>query len=49
MRDVRHYAIVAVTGVAAVTPPDPFSHLLGALLGIALYEALIELVDLTKS
>ena len=40
LRDFRRYAIVAITGVAAVlSPPDPFSMIAMALPTILLYEA----------
>ena len=42
LRDFRRYAIVAITGVAAVlSPPDPFSMIAMALPTILLYEAAI--------
>jgi sec-independent protein translocase protein TatC len=42
LRNFRRYAIVGMTGFAAVlTPPDPFSLMAGTLLGILLYEAAI--------
>jgi Sec-independent protein secretion pathway component TatC len=42
LREFRRYAIVGLTGLAAVlTPPDPFSLLVGVALGVALYEAAI--------
>ena len=46
LRDFRRYAIVAITGVAAVlSPPDPFSMIAMALPTILLYEAGIWRVD----
>ena len=46
LRDFRRYAIVAITGVAAVlSPPDPFSMIAMALPTILLYEAGILRVD----
>jgi len=46
LRSFRRYAIVAITGVAAVlSPPDPFSMIAMALPTILLYEASILLVD----
>jgi sec-independent protein translocase protein TatC len=46
LRDFRRYAIVAITGVAAVlSPPDPFSMIAMALPTILLYEAGIIAVD----
>ena len=42
LKDFRRYAIVAITGVAAVlSPPDPFSMIAMALPTILLYEAAI--------
>ena len=42
LRDFRRYAIVAITGVAAMlSPPDPFSMIAMALPTILLYEAAI--------
>jgi sec-independent protein translocase protein TatC len=42
LRSFRRYAIVAITGVAAVlSPPDPFSMIAMALPTILLYEAAI--------
>ena len=46
LRDFRRYAIVAITGVAAVlSPPDPFSMIAMALPTILLYEGAIIAVD----
>lgn len=46
LRQFRRYAIVAITGVAAVvSPPDPFSMIAMALPTIGLYEAAIYAVD----
>jgi sec-independent protein translocase protein TatC len=46
LRDFRRYAIVAITGVAAVlSPPDPFSMMAMALPTVLLYEAAILAVD----
>ena len=46
LRDFRRYAIVAITGIAAVlSPPDPFSMIAMALPTILLYEAGIWRVD----
>jgi sec-independent protein translocase protein TatC len=46
LRDFRRYAIVAITGVAAVlSPPDPFSMVAMALPTILLYEGAILAVD----
>jgi sec-independent protein translocase protein TatC len=46
LRSFRRYAIVAITGVAAVlSPPDPFSMIAMALPTILLYEAAILAVD----
>ncbi|MBX9587985.1 MAG: twin-arginine translocase subunit TatC [Hyphomonadaceae bacterium] len=46
LRDFRRYAIVGITGVAAVlSPPDPFSMIAMALPTILLYEAGIWRVD----
>jgi sec-independent protein translocase protein TatC len=46
LRDFRRYAIVAITGIAAVlSPPDPFSMIAMALPTILLYEAAILSVD----
>ena len=46
LRDFRRYAIVAITGAAAVlSPPDPFSMIAMALPTILLYEAGIWRVD----
>jgi sec-independent protein translocase protein TatC len=46
LRDFRRYAIVAITGAAAVlSPPDPFSMIAMALPTILLYEAGILRVD----
>jgi sec-independent protein translocase protein TatC len=46
LRQFRRYAIVAITGVAAVlSPPDPFSMIAMALPTILLYEAAILAVD----
>jgi sec-independent protein translocase protein TatC len=46
LRDFRRYAVVAITGVAAVlSPPDPFSMIAMALPTILLYEASILIVD----
>jgi sec-independent protein translocase protein TatC len=46
LRDFRRYAIVAITGVAAVlSPPDPFSMIAMALPTILLYEGAILAVD----
>jgi len=46
LRDFRRYAIVAITGVAAVlSPPDPFSMIAMALPTILLYEGDILAVD----
>jgi sec-independent protein translocase protein TatC len=46
LRSFRRYAIVAITGVAAVlSPPDPFSMIAMALPTILLYEAGIWRVD----
>jgi sec-independent protein translocase protein TatC len=46
LRHFRRYAIVAITGVAAVlSPPDPFSMIAMALPTILLYEAAILAVD----
>jgi sec-independent protein translocase protein TatC len=46
LRGFRRYAIVAITGVAAVlSPPDPFSMVAMALPTILLYEAGIWRVD----
>ncbi len=46
LRDFRRYAIVAITGVAAMlSPPDPFSMIAMALPTILLYEAAILAVD----
>jgi sec-independent protein translocase protein TatC len=46
LRQFRRYAIVAITGVAAVlSPPDPFSMIAMALPTVLLYEAAILAVD----
>jgi sec-independent protein translocase protein TatC len=46
LRSFRRYAIVAITGVAAVlSPPDPFSMIAMALPTILLYEGAILAVD----
>ncbi len=46
LRGFRRYAIVAITGVAAVlSPPDPFSMIAMALPTILLYEGAILAVD----
>jgi sec-independent protein translocase protein TatC len=46
LRGFRRYAIVAITGLAAVlSPPDPFSMIAMALPTILLYEAGILAVD----
>jgi sec-independent protein translocase protein TatC len=46
LRQFRRYAVVAITGVAAVlSPPDPFSMVAMALPTILLYEAAILAVD----
>jgi sec-independent protein translocase protein TatC len=46
LRAFRRYAIVAITGVAAMlSPPDPFSMIAMALPTILLYEAAILAVD----
>ena len=46
LRQFRRYAIVAITGLAAVlSPPDPFSMVAMALPTILLYEAAIIAVD----
>jgi sec-independent protein translocase protein TatC len=46
LRQFRRYAIVAITGLAAVlSPPDPFSMLAMALPTILLYEGAILAVD----
>ena len=46
LRDFRRYAIVGITGLAAVlSPPDPFSMIAMALPTILLYEAGILVVD----
>jgi sec-independent protein translocase protein TatC len=46
LRDFRRYAIVAITGIAAVlSPPDPFSMIAMALPTILLYEGAILAVD----
>ena len=46
LRDFRRYAVVAITGIAAVlSPPDPFSMVAMALPTILLYEAAILSVD----
>jgi sec-independent protein translocase protein TatC len=46
LRSFRRYAIVGITGVAAVlSPPDPFSMIAMALPTILLYEAAILAVD----
>jgi sec-independent protein translocase protein TatC len=46
LRDFRRYAIVAITGIAAVlSPPDPFSMIAMALPTILLYEGAIIAVD----
>jgi sec-independent protein translocase protein TatC len=46
LRQFRRYAIVGITGVAAVlSPPDPFSMLAMALPTILLYEGAILAVD----
>jgi sec-independent protein translocase protein TatC len=46
LRGFRRYAIVAITGVAAMlSPPDPFSMIAMALPTILLYEAAILAVD----
>ncbi len=46
LRDFRRYAIVGITGLAAmVSPPDPISMIAMALPTIALYEAAILAVD----
>jgi sec-independent protein translocase protein TatC len=46
LRQFRRYAIVAITGVAAVlSPPDPFSMIAMALPTILLYEGAILAVD----
>ena len=46
LRAFRRYAIVAITGLAAVlSPPDPFSMIAMALPTILLYEAAILAVD----
>jgi sec-independent protein translocase protein TatC len=42
LRDFRRYAILAITGVAAIlSPPDPFSMVAMALPTLVLYEAAI--------
>jgi sec-independent protein translocase protein TatC len=49
LRDFRRYAIVAITGVAAVlSPPDPFSMIAMALPTILLYEAGIWRVSIVE-
>jgi sec-independent protein translocase protein TatC len=46
LRSFRRYAIVAITGVAAVlSPPDPFSMIAMALPTVLLYEGAILAVD----
>lgn len=46
LRSFRRYAIVAITGAAAVlSPPDPFSMIAMALPTILLYEASIKIVE----
>jgi sec-independent protein translocase protein TatC len=46
LRQFRRYAIVAITGAAAVlSPPDPFSMIAMALPTILLYEGAILAVD----
>src|SRR5690606_36922277 len=46
LRQFRRYAIVAITGVAAVvSPPDPFSMIAMALPTVGLYEGAILAVD----
>jgi sec-independent protein translocase protein TatC len=46
LREFRRYAIVAITGLAAVlSPPDPFSMIAMALPTILLYEASIFAVE----
>jgi sec-independent protein translocase protein TatC len=46
LRSFRRYAIVAITGVAAVlSPPDPFSMIAMALPTLLLYEGAIIAVD----
>jgi sec-independent protein translocase protein TatC len=46
LRDFRRYAIVGITGIAAVlSPPDPFSMIAMALPTILLYEGSIIAVD----
>ena len=46
LKDFRRYAIVAITGLAAVlSPPDPFSMVAMALPTILLYEGAILAVD----
>jgi sec-independent protein translocase protein TatC len=46
LRQFRRYAIVAITGAAAVlSPPDPFSMIAMALPTILLYEGAIFAVD----
>jgi sec-independent protein translocase protein TatC len=46
LRKFRRYAIVAITGAAAVlSPPDPFSMIAMALPTVLLYEAAILAVD----
>ena len=46
LRSFRRYAIVAITGAAAVlSPPDPFSMLAMMAPTILLYEASILIVD----
>jgi sec-independent protein translocase protein TatC len=46
LRDFRRYAIVGITGLAAVlSPPDPFSMIAMALPTILLYEGAILAVD----
>jgi len=46
LRSFRRYAIVAITGAAAVlSPPDPFSMIAMALPTILLYEGAILVVD----
>jgi sec-independent protein translocase protein TatC len=46
LRSFRRYAIVAITGAAAVlSPPDPFSMIAMALPTILLYEGAIFAVE----
>jgi sec-independent protein translocase protein TatC len=46
LRDLRRYAIVAITAAAGVlSPPDPFSLVAWALPAILLYEAAILAIE----